>query len=125
MKLCIPIKEKNGIESLAFSHFGSAPAFLLYDTNSDEYEIIDNTNQHHSHGACQPMQSLNGKDVNAVLVGGIGAGAIGKLHNQNIKVYQAAIDTVQINVDMFKKSQLPELTTEDACRHHNHGGGCS
>lgn len=125
MKLCIPIKEKNGLESRVYSHFGSASAFLLYDSKTDEHEILDNSNQHHAHGGCQPLESINDKNVDAVLVGGIGAGAISKLNARNIKVYQAVNDTVQINVDMFKKSQLPELTAEDACRHHNHGGGGS
>lgn len=125
MKLCIPIKENNGFNSLVFSHFGSASAFVLYDTDTDEYEIVDNSDQSHVHGACHPMDSINGKEVDAVLVGGIGARAISKLNVQNIKVYQAVIDTVHINVDMFKKSLLPELTIQNACTQHNHGGGCS
>jgi predicted Fe-Mo cluster-binding NifX family protein len=124
MKLCIPIKQNNGLDSHAYSHFGSAPAFILFDTGTDEYEIIDNSNMHHSHGACMPMESLIGKNVDAVLVGGIGERAISKLNNQNIKVYHAVSDTVSMNVNMFKKSMLTELTLKDACRHH-HGGGCS
>ena len=125
MKLCIPVNDDNGLLSHAYSHFGSAPAFVLFDTGTDEYEIINNSNQHHSHGACHPMESLTGKNVDAVLVGGIGERAITKLNSQNIKVYQAVSDTVSMNVYMFKKSLLPELTLEDACRHHHQRGGCS
>ena len=125
MKLCIPIKENNELESIVYPQFGSASAFVLYDIDTDEYEIIGNSDQHHVHGACHPLESMNGKNVNAFLVGGIGARAISKLNDQNIKVYQAVNDTVQINVGMFKKSMLPELSIQNACTQHNLGGGCS
>jgi predicted Fe-Mo cluster-binding NifX family protein len=125
MVLCIPINENNGLESLVYSHFGSASTFILYDNETSEYDIIDNSNQNHVHGACHPMDSINGKNVDAILVGGIGARAIDKLNAKNIKVYQATTDTVQRNIDMFNNSLLKQFTLQDACAHHNHGRGCN
>ena len=120
MKLCIPIEQTNGLESKVYSHFGSAPAFLIFDTNSNEEIIIDNSNKNHVHGACNPIQTIGGSNVDAVIVGGIGGGAISKLNANNIKVFQSVQGTVQSNIDLFNKSLLPELTIKDACTQHNH-----
>lgn len=120
MKLCIPIKENKGLKSEVYSHFGSAPAFLIFDTNSKEEIIIDNSNMNHVHGACNPIQTIGGRNVDAVIVGGIGGGAISKLNANNIKVFQSAQGTVQLNIDLFNESSLPELAMEHACTQHNH-----
>ena len=117
--MCIPIEEDRGIESIVCSHFGSAPAFLLYETEKDEIKVMDNQNLHHSHGACQPMIALKGEAIDAVIVGGIGRGAIDKLNAMGIKVYQSKEGTVKQNIDFFKKSALIELTPDNACVHHN------
>ena len=120
MKLCIPIEQMNGLKSKVYSHFGSAPAFLIFDTISKEEKIIDNSNKNHVHGACNPIQTIGGSNVDAVIVGGIGGGAISKLNANNIKVFQSVQSTVQSNIDLFNKSLLPELTIKDACTQHNH-----
>jgi predicted Fe-Mo cluster-binding NifX family protein len=124
MKLCIPIKDNKGMQSDVYGHFGSAKAFLIYDTNNDQNEIIDNSDRQHDHGQCHPLSSIEGKEVNAIIVGGIGARAIRKLNSQNIRVFQAVNGSAELNVEMLKKSLLPEMKIEDACAHHNHGGGC-
>jgi len=124
MKLCIPIQENNGIESQVYSHFGSATAFMIYDSETSKYQIIDNSDQNHTHGACNPINSINGQNINVVLVGGIGARAIEKLNARNIKVFQTVKETAKENIELFKNSQLQEMTIQEACAHHNHGGGC-
>lgn len=124
MKLCIPVKDKNRLESVVYSHFGSASAFLLYDTEKAELKTIDNSDQNHSHGACQPLNSLMGQDVEVVIVGGIGARAINKLNAQGIRVFQSQEGTAKQNIDLFKQDSLTELTVENACTHHGHEGGC-
>jgi len=118
MKLCFPVEQKEGLESSVYSHFGSAPAFLIFDTNSKEEIIIDNSNMNHVHGACNPIQTIGGSNVDAVIVSGIGGGAISKLNANNIKVFQSVQGTVQLNIDLFNKSSLPELTMEHACTQH-------
>jgi len=124
MKVCIPIKENKGMDSIVYGHFGSAKNFLVYHTDKESYEVIDNSDNNHVHGQCHPLSSIEGKDVDAIVVGGIGARAIGKLNAQGIRVFQAVDGSVQLNVGMLKKSQLPEMTMNDACAHHNSGAGC-
>ncbi len=55
------------------------PGFVLYDTKTEELDFIDNKNMKHEHGACNPAAALAGREVDTVVVGGIGRGAIVKL----------------------------------------------
>jgi len=121
MKLCFPVESENGLESVVYTHFGSAPMFVLVDTETNTTDIIDNRDMQHIHGMCSPIQALNGNMIDAILVGGIGAGAIGKLNTMGIKVFRAIVDTVQKNMELFNKNSLPEIKINDACRQH---GGC-
>ncbi|MBT8385963.1 MAG: NifB/NifX family molybdenum-iron cluster-binding protein [Ignavibacteria bacterium] len=119
MNLCIPIKENNGLQSEVYSHFGSAYAFLLFDTEKEQVEIINNSDKKHSHGECEPMKSISSRDVNAVIVGGIGTRALEKLHALHIKVFKSKEGTAIENVKLFKKASLQEFTPDDGCAHHN------
>ena len=118
MKLCIPVKENKGLESSVNSHFGSTPAFLLFDTEKEQVEISNNKDKRHNHGECEPMNSIKGRDVDAVIVGGIGTRAMKKLHALKIKVYKSEKGTALHNIDLFKKSLLQEFTPDDGCAHH-------
>jgi predicted Fe-Mo cluster-binding NifX family protein len=122
MKVCIPVAAKNGRESEVYGHFGSAPVFALHDTESGETTYTDNANQDHAHGACHPMQALDGKTVEALVVGGIGARAVARLNESGIRVYRAGQATLGDVVDELVKGALDEITVDDACAGH---GGCS
>lgn len=124
MRLCFPVENDNGMDSMVYGHFGSAPMFILYDSETNELDIINNQNEHHAHGMCSPLQALNGRVVDAIVVGGIGAGAINKLSTMGIKVFRASKNTVQNNIDLIKKSLLQEITDNDACVHHGSNNGC-
>lgn len=121
MKLCFPVKENSGLDSIVFNHFGSSPLFIVFNTDTDETSVINNQDLGHVHGKCNPFKALNGEIVDAIIVGGIGAGAIKKLNSMGIKVYRASEDTIKKNIVMFGSSSLPELSIDDACSHH---GGC-
>jgi len=118
MKVCIPTTTKDGKSARVFEHFGSAPFFTVCDTEKNTIEIIDNANQHHSHGMCQPMSALIGKGIDAVVTGGMGARAVQKLNEGGIKVYRAVPGTVEAILQQFSKGGLQELTIENACAQH-------
>lgn len=122
MKLCFPVETNNGINSVVYGHFGSAPQFIVYNTESKTTETIDNGNLGHIHGQCSPIQALQSNPVDAIVVGGIGAGAINKLNAMGVRVYQAVNGTIKSNLDLLKNNSLREITIDEACRQH---GGCS
>lgn len=121
MKICIPTETNEGKQAKVFGHFGSAPYFTIYDTEKDTVEITDNSNQHHSHGMCQPMGALKGKAVDAVVTGGAGARAVQKLNDGGIRVYRALPGTVADIAAQFARGGLTEITVNNACVQHH---GC-
>jgi predicted Fe-Mo cluster-binding NifX family protein len=124
MKLCIPVAENRALNSIVYGHFGSAPLFVLVDSETMAVEPLNNQDEHHVHGACNPVKALAGRAVDAVIVGGIGAGAIRGLRNAGIAVYHSSSETVADVVAQFKVGTLPELNVEHACGGHAAGGGC-
>ncbi len=124
MRICFPIENNEGLDSKLSDHFGSAPFFLIADTESNEATVLSNSNQHHSHGACNPLQALQGSGIEGVAVRGIGAGAIAHLSRCGLRVYQAVAETVRENVVKLKKNGLPEYSPAQGCSGHGHGGGC-
>ena len=122
MNICIPITNDEGLESPVCAHFGSAPAFLIVDTDSGICRAVANTNQHHGHGMCAPLAALQGERIDAMVVGGIGAGALGKLAAAGIPVHLAEHTTVREMVDALVAGTLPVMRPDLACAHHGHGG---
>jgi predicted Fe-Mo cluster-binding NifX family protein len=125
MKVCFPVQQDDGMSSEVYNHFGSAPLFVVVDTETNSVGTINNRDQHHSHGACNPLKALDDQQIDAVIVGGIGAGALSRLNQSGIRVYRAQSQTVQENMALFTSKHLPELTGQGACSGHSHGGGCA
>ncbi len=102
-----------------YEHFGSAPYFTIVDIENAAIEILDNTNSHHMHGMCQPMDALNGKKIDAVISGGMGARAVNKLNQGGIKVLRSNGLTVEDTVKNYKSDKLKPITIESACMDHS------
>ena len=122
MKVGFQVERAEGMESKVYGHFGSAPAFVVVDTEKNEALTIQNQDLHHIHGACNPIGALDGHQIDFLVVGGIGGGALGKLNALGIKVYGAGADIIRENLQLIKKNGLQELTMDHSCRAHQ--GGC-
>jgi predicted Fe-Mo cluster-binding NifX family protein len=125
MKICFPVQKDEGIDSTVYNHFGSAPMFMVHDTDTNTLAIINNRDQHHTHGACNPMKALDNQKVDAIVVGGIGAGALTRLNQMGIIVHRSLAATVRENMAMFTSKSLPELTLQGCCGGHSDDGGCA
>ncbi|MDJ9033130.1 NifB/NifX family molybdenum-iron cluster-binding protein [Clostridium perfringens] len=121
MRICFPVKNNEGVKSVPYGHFGTAPTFVICDLEKDEVTTVGNGDLGHEHGKCQPIKALSGEVVDAVVVGGIGAGAISKLKSMGIKVYKAIDGDIEANLEALKKGELKEFSSTHACNHH----GCS
>jgi len=122
MKVGFAVLKDEGIGSRVYDHFGSSPAFVIVDTEGKEVLTVNNRDLHHAHGACNPIMALDGKRVDAMIVGGIGAGALMKLNAIGIKVYGAGAPTVEENLVLLSGNKLQELSVNNSCRAHQ--GGC-
>lgn len=123
MKVCFPVQQDQGIDSTVFNHFGSAPAFVVVDTDSKEVSTIENGDRDHAHGSCNPIKALDNKKIDAVVVGGIGAGALNRLSQAGIRVYRAASGTISENLGLFERKELSEYALQGCCGSHGHGHG--
>ena len=119
MKIAFPIVENKGIDSSVHGHFGSAPFFVFVDLDTDSVEVFENPDQDHQHGACNPMTALGGRQVDGVVVGGIGGGALKKLNNDGITVYRAVDGTIMENARLIKAGNLPVFGPGQVCGQHH------
>lgn len=125
MKICFPVEQAEGMQSKVFGHFGSAPVFVVVDTDVQSVSEIVNRDLHHQHGACSPIKALGGADVDAIVVGGIGAGALMKLQEAGLQVYRAGAHTIEENIALMQQGLLTTVQPHQVCGGHAHGGGCA
>jgi predicted Fe-Mo cluster-binding NifX family protein len=125
MKLCFPVQNDEGMDSTVYNHFGSAPQFVVVDTQTNSIASISNRDQHHAHGACNPMKALDNQQVDAIIVGGIGGGALSRLNQMGIVVHRSQAATVRENLTLHANNGLPVLTLQGCCGGHSKDGGCA
>jgi predicted Fe-Mo cluster-binding NifX family protein len=123
MKICFPVGNNNGLDSQVFDHFGSSPLFMVVNTETLEVTEVSNQDAQHAHGACSPIRALGGQQVDAIVVGGIGAGALMGLNRAGLKVYQSQGATIAENLAWMAQAELPEFTPGQVCGGHGHDCG--
>jgi predicted Fe-Mo cluster-binding NifX family protein len=121
MKVAFPSQDDEGVESQVHGHFGSAWHFIVVDTATGVCERVANQNREHVHGQCQPIAALGGRAVDAVVVGGIGRGALERLSETGIKIYRAVEGSVRENLALIESGRLPEFRLEQTCSGHGAG----
>ena len=125
MKICIPTINNKGLQSQVSPHFGRASTYTIYDTKTQEAEIIQNTSDHVG-GSCLPAKLFEEKDITIMLCQAIGQGALTQISKQNITVYIGATGTVQEAIDSFQSKQLQVATINTVCSNHEtHNCNCS
>jgi len=123
MKICFPVIAVQGLESVVNEHFGSSRQFVIVDSESGQLSTIDNRDIEHQHGACNPVGALGGHHVDAVVVGGIGAGAVARLQQAGIKVFKAQATTVGENLSLLAGGSFNQTMAAN-CGGHQHGHSC-
>lgn len=124
MKIAFPVMEDCGLESPVHNHFGSAAFFVVVDMQTGTVTGTANPDREHLHGQCQPLRALGGKRVDALVVGGIGRGALQKLTEAGIRIYRAVEGTVKENLELLKSGHSPEFTLDQICAGHTAPGAC-
>ena len=125
MTVCFPVQTNDGFESEGYGHFGSAPMFIVVDVEKNQMSPINNRDMHHMHGACNPIKALDGRNIDAIVVGGIGGGALMKLNQAGMSVYKAMGLTVKDNLDLLNSGKLPMFHPGHVCAGHSDSSGCS
>jgi len=118
MKICIPTLENKEGDSKVSQHFGSAPFFLIYDSEKKSFQSINNRNQHHEHGACSPLKTFSDDAFDAIVVNGIGERAMTLIKEKGMKVYKTSAFTVADIIKQFNSGNLTEIDPECCCEGH-------
>jgi predicted Fe-Mo cluster-binding NifX family protein len=122
MRIAVPAADGSGLDSTINGHFGSAPCFVVVDTDTMEFHVIPNASAHHGSGSCQPLSVLAGHRVDAVVAAGMGSRALEMMTASGIRVLCTAGPTVRDAAGQVARGEAPALVS--TCGHHHDGAGC-
>jgi predicted Fe-Mo cluster-binding NifX family protein len=118
MKIAITALEAS-LASPVEPRFGRAKQFVLFDTVTEEFEIIDNLqNLNAAQGAgIQSAQNIINAGAEALISGHCGPKAFRVLAAGKVKVYVNASGTIQENLDKLQAGELEQANDADVEGH--------
>lgn len=114
MKVCFPVLKDDGLQSTIYGHFASAPLFLEIDTDSGEVSSIPNCDRTNPDAGCNPFKALSGRQLDGVVVGGVGDGLLLMLNMMGFRVFEAQTESLRENVELYGKNALTELEVQNS-----------
>jgi len=106
--------------------FGRTPYFLIVDTDTMQFEAIENPNLNAMGGAgIQSAQLVANKGVEVVLTGSCGPNAFQTLQAAGTKVITGVVGTVSEAIERYKSGQLNPITGPNVGSHYGMGYGPS
>jgi predicted Fe-Mo cluster-binding NifX family protein len=118
MKICMPVGDENGLSSVIYGHFGSAPFFALFDTETQNVSIVNNSLGEHEHGQCMPVDAIRALKAEAVLCKGMGMRAANLLITAGIKPFLVDATTVSDAIGKYHAQDVRVLDESTSCREH-------
>ena len=121
--LAVPSNNPGGLEAGRSDHFGHCDLFTIIKIKDDAItEVSTVSNQEHEAGGCLvPVQLLKSQDVQAIVVGGIGARPLQGFVEVGIDVFYTdrnAVPTVQSVVDGILGGKFPLVRVDQTCQNH-------
>ena len=108
MKIAVTATGPN-LDSPVDPRFGRCQYFIFVDSDSLQFEAIENENVMASGGAgIQSAQFVAQKGAEAVITGNLGPNASAALSASGMRVFLGATGTVREAIQMFKNGQLQE-----------------
>lgn len=113
MKICVPIDQDNGLNSIPSRDFGTAPMFLIHDTSSGATEVIENMEKNVFDGTLDSLKTLANQRFDVILVGDIQDQVLSDLKKMGKNIYRAIAGTVEGNIKVLDRGDLYEITCSD------------
>jgi len=112
------------LESKVDSRFGRCPFFIIYNTDNDSFEHVENQARQAMGGAgIQTGQMIAGRGVKAVITGNVGPNAFKVLAAAGIEIYSGISGQVSDAIQKLKDGQLQGTSAPDVESHFGTGGG--
>lgn len=124
MKVCIPSMGDGRLEAKVSTHFGRAPNYTLYDTETAAIEVLSNDGKHHG-GGRSPPEIISNIGADVLLCSNLGRKAVERFDAMEIDVYCGATGTVRDAIDQLNAGELEAAVPGgEYCGHeHEHGHG--
>ncbi|NLW10008.1 MAG: dinitrogenase iron-molybdenum cofactor [Firmicutes bacterium] len=114
----IAVASDNGMVS---RHFGHCEAFIIFDVENKQI-VKEETIANPGHRPGFLPNFLSDMGVNAVISGGIGAGAIDIFNEKGIEVIAGASGQAEAAVEAYLQGSLK--STGSVCHEHRHHDEC-
>ena len=122
MKVCISSTGKD-LSAPVDPRFGRSQLFLFVDTETMEYECVENPALTAGGGAgTKAAQLVSDKGAQAVLTGNVGPNAFSALNAAGIKIYAGMTGTAQQAVEKFKTGRVLPVSSPSVGAHSGMGG---
>ena len=128
-KICIPTATRGGLDDAVGEHFGRVPTYTMFDSDTGQVEVVDNTSEH-AGGAGLPADILANLGIDVLLCRGAGRRALSILSERGIEVCVGVSGTAGEAIEAWRSGALNGATADDACQQHafhdsgEHRGSC-
>jgi len=118
MKIAISSQDGN-LSSPVEQRFGRCPMFIIYDTDTGNNEILDNSKSLNSAGGAgiQTAQALSNINVEVIITGHLGPNAHKTLTAAGIKGYTGTGMNAQDAIKAFDEGKLKLIAGADVAGH--------
>lgn len=120
MKICIPVLEKNGIDSRISGHFGRTPVFAIVNEENNNIKDIEfhEIQGKHSGGHVTSGEIVFNSEADILLAGNMGPKAVAMLKEADIELLTGAKGTIKETFELWKNNKL-QTAKEDNCKEHS------
>ena len=122
MKICVTATAKT-LDAQIDPRFGRCSYFILVDSETMQFEAIQNVAAGASGGAgIQAAQTIANKGVKLLITGNVGPNAFGALSAAGIEAVTGASGTVREALEKFKRGELNKTGAPTVGDHFGMGG---
>lgn len=117
MKIAISATGKD-IDSLLDMRFGRCDFFQIYDSESEEFKVVENKGQSSGGGSgIVASQQLIDENVNVIITGNLGPNAFKIIEKAEIKPYKCGNISIKSVLEKFNNGELGEIAIPGPAHH--------
>jgi len=117
MKIAITSMGKD-LKGKVDPRFGRCRVFIIFDLDTNEFEVLDNTNAQGMGGVgIQSGQLMADKGVKTVLTGNCGPNAFQTLNAAGIEIVAGVSGTIQEVINKFKSGEYKTISGASTSAH--------
>lgn len=107
MIVCIPAEKKEDNTHRVFKHLGTAPIYILYDSEAKKIEFIKNEliKKQVNNKTDQPF-NLKEKKIDSLIVQNMGESAIAYFNKKGVCIYKAQNQSADANLKALLNGEL-------------------